>query len=532
VDQRRVWLAVCLSLLLLFVYQEFVVRPYQTEAPPAGETTQQSASSPSSTIPGQPVPPPSEATPKSVTHAFEAPAVGAPVVIDTAVLRATVTPAGARLAGLELKDYRESVGAGSPELALVRNDQSLLPLTADLGQGRSDAGVAYTPDKTRLELAEGEEGEIVFRGTTADGLTLEKRYRFRGGDYLFDVELRTSGAAAPARLGLGMAPIERPSAVGTQRPEQAMALAEGRLINEELPDLVDEPQTLSDVRWAGFGSQYFAVLMIPTAGPGEAVLGAVDELALVRIYTPLQDGVARFKAFLGPKKHSVLEDAGYDLSRALDFGWFWFIAIPLLSVLRLLHRVTGNYGVDIILLTTMVKVATAPLTQSSFKNMRAMQKLQPQLQRLRDQHKDDQAKLQQEMMELYRKNKVNPFSGCVPMLLQMPIFVGLYNALMYSIELRHAPFMLWIQDLSAPDRLMIPGIPWGIPVLTLVMGASMLAQQWMTPAQGDPTQQRMMMFMPVIFTFMFINFPSGLVLYWLVNNVLSIGQQYFLLRQT
>jgi len=522
---------VCLSLLLLFVYQEFVVRPYQTEAPPPGDTAQQTAS-PSSTIPGQPPPPPGETAPKPATHAFEAPSAGESVVVDTAVFRATMTPAGARLAGLELKDYRESVTAGSPELALVRNDQPLLPLTADLGQGRSDAGVTYTPDKTRLELAPGQEGEIVFRGTTADGLLLEKKYRFRGGDYLFDVELRATGANAPAELGLGMTPIERPSVVGTQRPEEAIALAEGRLINEELTKLEEEPQTLSAATWAGFGSQYFAVLMVPSAGPSKAILGAVDELALVRVYTPIQDGVARFQAFLGPKKHSVLESAGDDLARALDFGWFWFISMPLLAVLRILHKVTGNYGVDIILLTTMVKVATAPLTQTSFKSMRAMQKLQPQLQRLREQHKDDQAKLQQEMMELYRRNKVNPFSGCVPMLLQMPIFFGLYNALYYSIELRHAPFMLWIQDLSAPDRLMIPGIPWGIPVLTLVMGASMLVQQWMTPAQGDPTQQRMMMFMPVIFTFMFINFPAGLVLYWLVNNVLSIGQQYFLLRQT
>jgi YidC/Oxa1 family membrane protein insertase len=132
------------------------------------------------------------------------------------------------------------------------------------------------------------------------------------------------------------------------------------------------------------------------------------------------------------------------------------------------------------------------------------------------------------MMELYRRHRVNPFSGCLPMLLQLPIFVGLYNALLHSIELRHAPFALWIRDLSAPDRLMIAGV--GVPVLTLLMGVSMFVQQWLTPQQGDPTQQRMMMFMPLVFTFMFINFPAGLVLYWLVNNVLTIGQQYVMMR--
>jgi YidC/Oxa1 family membrane protein insertase len=160
--------------------------------------------------------------------------------------------------------------------------------------------------------------------------------------------------------------------------------------------------------------------------------------------------------------------------------------------------------------------------------MREMQKLQPQMLKLREKHKDDQATLQKEMMELYRRHRVNPLSGCLPMLLQLPIFVGLYNALVHAIELRHAPFMLWINDLSAPDWLMIGGI--GIPVLTLLMGASMFVQQWLTPQQGDPMQQRMMMIMPLVFTFMFVNFPAGLVLYWLVNNVLSIGQQYLMLR--
>src|SRR5690242_14841906 len=169
--------------------------------------------------------------------------------------------------------------------------------------------------------------------------------------------------------------------------------------------------------------------------------------------------------------------------------------------------------------------------------MLEMQKIQPQMAKLRERLKNDQVALQKEMMELYRRHRVNPLSGCVPMLLQLPILYGLYSALSRSIELRHAPFALWINDLSAPDRLVIPGIPGtlpligaGVPVLTLVMGASMFLQQWLSPQQGDPTQQRMMMFMPIMFTFMFINFPAGLVLYWLVNNLLTIGQQYLMMR--
>jgi YidC/Oxa1 family membrane protein insertase len=164
--------------------------------------------------------------------------------------------------------------------------------------------------------------------------------------------------------------------------------------------------------------------------------------------------------------------------------------------------------------------------------MKDMQKIQPQLKRLQEQYKDDQGKLQKEMMELYKRHGVNPFGGCAPMVLQIPIFVGLYNALMHAIELRHAPFAFWITDLSAPERLMIAG--WGIPVMTILMGGTMLVQQWLTPQQAgvDPTQRQVMMFMPLIFTYMFLNFPAGLVLYWLVSNLLGITQQYLMLRST
>jgi YidC/Oxa1 family membrane protein insertase len=167
--------------------------------------------------------------------------------------------------------------------------------------------------------------------------------------------------------------------------------------------------------------------------------------------------------------------------------------------------------------------------------MREMQKLQPQMAKLRESLKDNPEQMNKEIMELYRRHKVNPLSGCLPMVLQIPVFIGLYNALLNAIELRHAPFMLWITDLSSPDRLGSISIPYvdppGIPVMTVIMGASMLIQQWMTPSTGDPTQQRMMMFMPLIFTLMFINFPSGLVLYWLVNNLLTVVQQYVLMRR-
>jgi YidC/Oxa1 family membrane protein insertase len=281
--------------------------------------------------------------------------------------------------------------------------------------------------------------------------------------------------------------------------------------------------------WGGFSVPFFlAAVIAPTDPLGTVAVEPVGSRPIVAMRRPLEGGKTSFKLFIGPKSKEILADANFQLSRTLDFGWFWFIAIPMLYALRLLHRVTGNYGIDIILLTALVRAATIPLTQKSFRSMKEMQKLQPQLKRIQEQYKDDQTRLQKEMMDLYKRHGVNPFSGCAPMLLQIPIFVGLYNALMHAIELRHAPFALWITDLSAPERWVVAGLP--IPVLTILMGGTMIVQQWLTPQQGDPTQRQMMMIMPVVFTFMFLNFPSGLVLYWLVSNVLGIAQQYVILR--
>ena len=215
------------------------------------------------------------------------------------------------------------------------------------------------------------------------------------------------------------------------------------------------------------------------------------------------------------------------------------IAKPLLYALRFFHKYVGNWGLAIIILTILIKVLFWPLTHKSYKSMKEMQKLQPYMAKLREKHKGNKEQLNKELMSLYKTYKVNPVGGCLPMVIQIPVFFALFRILGNSIELRHAPFIFWINDLSAPDRLFsfafkIPFMspPYGIPILTLLMGASMLIQQKMTPTPGDPTQAKIMMFLPVVFTVMFINFPSGLVLYWLVNNILSIGQQYRIIKSS
>ena len=241
----------------------------------------------------------------------------------------------------------------------------------------------------------------------------------------------------------------------------------------------------------------------------------------------------RYTLFVGPKELDILKSLGKGLERSIDFGYFGFISIPFLYVLHFFHRVSGSYGLDIILLTVLIKILMAPLTHKSYASMKQMQKLQPQMERLKERYSDDKEKLNKEIMELYKRNGVNPLGGCLPMVLQFPVFIGLYNALSTPIELRHAPFM-WIKDLSRPDWQSLPFNvgDWhlGIPILTILMGASMFLQQWMTPTAGDPNQRKMMMLMPLMFTFMFVSFPAGLTVYWLVNNLLTIGQQYWINR--
>ena len=519
-EQRRLLLAIVISMVLVIGYQELVLSRYKRAHPVA--------TSPAQPAPSEPAAPPAGDLAASLD--------GDTVVVDTDTLRVGITPTGARLVHLELKAYRRTVSPDSPPLDLVQ-EGPVLPVTLQLDGAHSDAALAYRADRSTLDLHGAEQGEVVFVASSPDGGRVEKRYRFSGDGYLFGLTASLSGTSQPKTVGLIMTPLaaETPTAAATQ---VGAALDNRRLVEKPLKTVQKAPIPVPAASWAGFAERYFVSVAMPPSGTVPAVMTtAAESVPIVRLDAPAPDGGAQFDIYTGPKDREILARAGHDLDRAVDFGWFWFVAIPLLHMLRWLYRITGNYGVAIIVVTAIAKLVAAPLTQTTFRNMREMQKIQPQMAKLRERYKDDQAALQKEMMELYRRHRVNPFSGCVPMLLQLPIFVGLYNTLSRAIELRHAPFALWINDLSAPDRLVVPGIPaaaplvgTGVPVLTLLMGASMFLQQWLTPQQGDPSQQRMMMFMPLIFTFMFINFPSGLVLYWLVNNLLTIGQQYLMMR--
>jgi YidC/Oxa1 family membrane protein insertase len=295
---------------------------------------------------------------------------------------------------------------------------------------------------------------------------------------------------------------------------------------------------LNQLSWAAYEDTYFLCAIMPQSETGTVQFSSAGENKIVSTVSGTQEiipahGSKTFKytIYLGPKKLSVLQQVGANLDRVINFGWFDLIAKPALYLLNFFYRYLGNYGVAIILVTVLFKLLFWPITHKGMKSMKTMQKIQPKMAKLREKFKDDKEQLNQEMITLYKTYKINPLGGCLPMVLQIPVFFALYKVLLQTIELRHAPFMLWITDLSAPDRLLIGfDIPvlGGVPVLTLLMGASMFLQQKMTPSAADPTQAKIMLFLPVIFTFMFLNFASGLVLYWFVNNLLSIGQQYFI----
>ena len=551
--ERSALLAAVLCLVVLLAYQEAL--KYFYPLPPEGIAVSTGSPSPSLQTPGVQ----SDNTAPQALQTL--PVVqGDIATVDTEVLTARITTAGGRITSLRLKKFRTAVVADSNTLEMIQvGSGSALPLGIRLASedGRTvedDTQVVYVVDREELSIRGSESQSLTLRGTLPSGTQIEKTLRFSGATYPIEVEIKTSGAAEQlSRLGVGWRHqiVEATSGDPEAPYRGAVVLQDKKVVRELASTIATSPPKMFEppIGWIGYGDHYFLAALIP-AEPAQARATVSPENAGVQLLlssprNPSPDATVRFTLYVGPKDVELLEAAGHQLSRAVDFGWFSFLAVPLLRLLKVFHGVTQNYGVDIILLTILVKVLFIPLTDRSMKSMRDMQRLQPQMAKLREKFKDDREKLNKETMELYRRHRVNPLGGCLPMLLQFPVFIGLYQALSQAIELRHARFAFWVHDLSAHECYPWPGqgtitgcnefamlgVP--IPILVLLMGGSMILQQYFSPASGmDPAQQRMMMIlMPVMFTVMFVNFPSGLVLYWLVNNVLTIAQQWRSNRQ-
>jgi YidC/Oxa1 family membrane protein insertase len=398
-------------------------------------------------------------------------------------------------------------------------------------------------DGDQLSLSDGTR-EVVFSYSNESGLQIEKVYRFAADSYAIGFEVNvTNYNSQPLSDSLIVALRNvYPLHTKSQAFEGPSALVNRSIEQIPINDIPKKNSLSGQISWLALESRYFAISAIPLKDQAGVVRlasmpGNVVEAQYIepeQTLAPQHRYKHEYQLFFGPKSMNAVKHAGYDLSRIVDFGTFDIFAKPCLWLMNYFYTIIPNYGVAIIILTVLSKILLWPLGTKSYKSMSQMKKIQPLIKEIRDKYKNDRKKMNEEVMRLHRTYNINPLGGCLPMLVQIPVFFALYRMLDQAIELRHAPFLGWINDLSAPDRLFhfdfsIPFMepPYGIPVLTLIMGATMFWQQKMTPPAGDPTQAKMMLLMPVVFTFIFINFSSGLVLYWLVNNVLSIGQQYY-----
>ncbi|MFC1883551.1 membrane protein insertase YidC [Thermodesulfobacteriota bacterium] len=471
------------------------------------------------------------------------------IVVDTPLYRAVFSNAGPTIKSIRLKKYMQAKDPDSPPIELVTLEKGMGDFinvkfeSASLGKGVGK--LLYEVKKDFIQLNPDSSPEsLTFTAHTSEGLEIIQVYRFSPDQYGIRLEVQVNNLAGQRIEGVLSVGLRALPPEGESKYYSYVGLAAliGNNVEEiELEEESDEEILSGQIGWIGYEDDYFISAIIPEEPSKATFRGTLNSLGVLEgTYRPNPVTIApsgnvsgRYLLYLGPRDIDIIKKHNSKLAKAVSFGWTDIIAKPLLYVLKLFNKYINNYGVSIILLTILIKILFWPLTHKSYKSMKEMRKLQPMMTKIREKHKGDKQKLNQEMMALYKTYKVNPMSGCFPMLIQIPVFFALFRILGSAIELRHAPFMLWIDDLSAPDRLFnfpfdIPLMdsPDGIPVLTLLMGASMFIQQKMTPTPGDPTQAKIMMFLPIIFTVMFINFPSGLVLYWFVNNVISIGQQY------
>ncbi|WP_419174482.1 membrane protein insertase YidC [Desulfosediminicola sp.] len=543
-DIQRAILAVILSFAILFGYQYFFVgfEPEQTQVVTQVEgtavdgsqqiATPQETQAPAMVTPVQPV----------VMHPE-----ARDITVDTDLYTAVFTENGGALKRISLKEHFHTMEENAPGEELVNSsDAAGYPLKFSWG-GAVGQDLLYKATSEGVTFSDGK-ARLVMEADAGAGLVITRTYTFAKDSYLFDLAVTVRNTSGSVLQGMPQLQQVNTPFLKTGSPADGFLFRgptsyhNGDLNEVKVKKYKDGPMTLQgNFDWAGYGSHYFVRAIIPYEGIGTSYHMQGDEELTVTTLSgdldTLQPGAEKtysYGIYYGPKKVKVMEEIGHNLQKAVNFGFFDFIARPTLWLLNFFYGFVHNYGIAIILVTVLFKAVFWPITQKGMKSMKNMQKLQPKMVKIKEKYKDDPTKMNQEVMGLYKTYKVNPLGGCLPMVLQIPVFFALYKVLLQSIELRHAPFMLWINDLSAPDRLWIGfDIPYlhGIPVLTLMMGASMFIQQKFTPTTADPTQARILMFLPVIFTFMFLNFASGLVLYWFVNNLLSILQQQLINRE-
>ncbi|QDL99343.1 membrane protein insertase YidC [Rhodopseudomonas palustris] len=601
-DNRNTILAVVLSGLVLLGWQYFINIP-QMEKQRAAQQAQQAQQQPQTTSPGTapsgtpsatPAPgtpsapgAPSPANPQAAatpTVSREAALAATPrIKVETTQLSGSIALKGARIDDLALTQYRETVDPKSPPIELFSPSGSARPYYAEFGWVGAAGANVKLPDHNTVWTQEGSgaltpANPVTLKWDNGEGLTFRRQIAV-DDRYLFTVKDDvTNTGAAPVTLY----PFALISRHGTPHVEGYYILHEGLIgylgehgLQEYSYSKIDEAKSVgfkATNGWLGITDKYWASALLPDNTAQLQARFSANKAGNVTTYqtdyledartVPIGGTVsANARLFAGAKEARVVGInfpfaglGGYDRQLGLnhfdlliDWGWFYFITKPMFLALDFFFHLVGNFGVAILLVTVLIKLIFLPLANKSYASMAKMKAIQPQLLALKERHPDDKVKQQQEMMEIYRKEKINPVAGCLPILLQIPVFFSLYKVLFVTIEMRHAPFFGWIHDLSAADPTnlfnlfgLIPYDPTAIPVLghylvlgawPLVMGFTMWFQMKLNPQPPDPTQQMIFAWMPVIFTFMLAHFPAGLVIYWAWNNLLSVIQQAYIMRR-
>jgi len=535
---KRVIVFLVLSLAIILGFDLFMRQMgWLPEPPPAQDGSVQAPSSsegeltPAPTIGtanGSSVPTQSGTISSTPVPGMPPPVSEQTVTIETGLVRVDLSNRGGVIRRWELKRYRTDPPEQKPVQLVYQGGKFKGPLSitvtnADLDKTIREGLYNIEKDFTSLDAAH-PVGHVTMQfHDAAAHLSVEKRLTFHHDSYMVDVAFAIEGVTESYDIGLGtnFGIVEWGDGfiglIGS-------ASQVDNKIEKETPETGLERK--GEVQWVALQDKYFLSVLIPKAGT--AALAKTEDPKIVsagvRMAASGAASSVELQLYAGPKEYDTLRSLNVGLEDMIDFGWFIFgswtivksVAMPLFYVLRFIHEYVGNYGVTIVLLTCMIKILFVPLQYKSYKSMKMMKLIQPKIKEVQEKYKGDRDRLNKELMKLYREQKVNPLGGFLPMFLQMPVFVALFNVLYMTIDLRQAPFMLWVTDLSQQDPFYV------LPVL---MGISMFIQQKITPTTMDPTQAKMMLILPIGLTFLFINFPAGLVLYWLTNNVLTITQQ-------
>ncbi|BCB09869.1 membrane protein insertase YidC [Vreelandella venusta] len=462
------------------------------------------------------------------------------IAVTTDVLDVRIDPHGGDIVYAALPQHKLTLDSDRNYVLLSDNSTRSYVARSGLQLDGQASRIAFTPERTEYRLGNDEEQLSVDLTAEVNGVEVIKRLTFKRGDYAVNVSYYLANNTESPISARFIGQLARDN---SPDPSSGVSMGMNSYLGAaySTPDTRYEKIDFDDIQshnfenreaqggWIAMIQHYFVSAWAPAQNQQNLYYVTTDsrDRNVVAFAGPTSsvaaDGEATLSAtlYMGPKVQDYLEQVAPNLRLTVDYGWLWFIANPLFWLLDKIHDIVGNWGWSIVLLTVLVKLVLFPLSAKAYKSMARMRKLGPEMQRLKEMYGDDRQKMSQEMMKFYQKEKINPLGGCLPILVQMPVFIALYWMLLESVELRHAPFMFWIQDLSVKDPYFI---------LPILMGISMFVQQMLNPTPPDPMQAKIMKMLPIIFTFFFLWFPAGLVIYWVVNNIISVAQQYFITR--